>query len=360
MCTIKEINIFKAFSQKSQPIADATHDISDISFYVVEIITADGIQGQGYLLSFHYSPEAIKGALNDMKRFILERQFNIYETVRMRSEYELEIEYFGDVGLQKWALSVFNIAMWDAWARKLEQPIWKLLGGSYKKVPVYGSGGWLSYTENELIEEVKNYKKRGFTAVKIKVGSEEIERDIYRIKKVREAVGDDLKIMIDANQGLEVPSAVKLSNLASSIGINWFEEPINHKDYAGYETIRNKTSIALAMGEREYDCTALKELIRRNAIDLWQPDIIRIGGVEGWKNSASLAVLNNIPVLPHYYKDYDIPLLTTVSKVYGAESFDWIDEIIDNPLNIDNGYAYPRKENGWGFKFKKEFLEEVK
>ena len=93
------------------------------------------------------------------------------------------------------------------------------------------------------------------------------------------------------------------------------------------------------MGEREYSTVALRELIGIRALDLWQPDLIRLGGVEAWRDSAALANAYNIPVLPHYYKDYDVPLLCTVANPYGAESFDWIDAIIDNPMVIDNGFA---------------------
>lgn len=359
MTQIKDIKIYQATSKISQKISDATHDISNISFYIVELITEQNIVGQGYLLSFHYSPAAIKGALADLKDFILAGNYHIYETIKMKQEYELETEYFGSNGLQKWAQAVFNLAMWDAWGHQLKQPVWKLLGGSASKIPVYGSGGWLSYTDQELLEEVLAYQKRGFSAVKIKVGSSAIERDVQRITKVREAVGTEIKIMIDANQGLDVSAAIKLAQLAAKLDIHWFEEPILRTDFAGYQTIRQKSSISLAMGEREYDCTALKELIRRNALDLWQPDIIRIGGVEGWRSSAALAALNNIPILPHYYKDYDVPLLTTVTNAYGAESFDWIDDLIDNKMLVKAGYAYPRSGSGWGFSFKKEFLKEV-
>jgi L-alanine-DL-glutamate epimerase-like enolase superfamily enzyme len=114
------------------------------------------------------------------------------------------------------------------------------------------------------------------------------------------------------------------------------------------------------MGEREYDLEALKQLIARNALDLWQPDIVRIGGVEAWRESAALAGAYQLPVLPHYYKDYDVPLLCTIPNGYGAESFDWIDGIIDNPMKIVDGMAYPRERPGWGFEFKKQFLEEIK
>lgn len=354
---IKDIKFYKAASTISTNISDSTHDISEISFVVVEITLESGIKGQGYLLSFHYNPNAIKGAMHDFKAFI--KNYHCYEMQKMYSDISKEMEYFGHNGINKWVLSTINVAMWDAWGKTLNQPVWKILGGSYKAIPVYGSGGWLSYSDQELIDEVLDYKNRGFKAVKIKVGSPTVERDLERLKKVRDAVGDEINIMMDANQGMDLPSALKLSNKASDLNIFWFEEPVKHTDFAGYELLRHKTDISLAMGEREYDMEPLKELIRRNALDLWQPDIIRIGGVEEWRKSAMLANAYNIPVLPHYYKDYDIPLLTTIDHAYGAESFDWIDGIIDNQIEIIDGMAYPRKGAGWGFEFLKEYLTEI-
>lgn len=132
-----------------------------------------------------------------------------------------------------------------------------------------------------------------------------------------------------------------------------------HTDYAGYQLLRNQCGIALAMGEREYDFEALKQLSVRNALDLWQPDIVRLGGVEAWRESAALAEAFGLPVLPHYYKDYDVPLLCTVRSPYGAESFDWIDGIIDNAMEIENGFACPREGDGWGFRFREECMTEV-
>ena len=353
---IKKLTTYKAVSKLSKPIADATHRISEISFLVAEVELESGISGQGYLLSFHYSPRAIAGALKDLESFI--PGYSVYDTVKFQQDLAVETEYFGNNGLLKWASATVNIAMWDAWGKTLDQPIWKLLGANGRHVPVYGSGGWLSYSDDELVDEVVNYKSRGFMGVKIKVGSKEVDRDIQRLRQVREAVGNEIKIMMDANQGMDLASALKLSKEAAKINIHWFEEPVAHTDFAGYQTLRAKTDISLAMGEREYDMEPLKELIRRNALDLWQPDIVRIGGVEAWRESAALANAYHIPVLPHYYKDYDVPLLCTIPNGYGAESFDWIDGIIDNPMIVKDGRAYPRERSGWGFEFKKEHLQE--
>lgn len=359
--TIKKANFYRAVSSISKPIADSTHTISKIAFYVVEVETADGVKGQGYLLSFHYSPNAMEGALRDCCNFILGKEYSVFETVRAKKEWDMEAEYFGNTGLNTCAIAAFNVAMWDAWGHCVGQPIWKMLGANTCRIPVYGSGGWISYTDEELLEEVLDYKSRGFTAVKIKVGHPDgIERDLERLSICREKLGNGVKIMMDANQGMDVVDALKLAERAKKIGLQWFEEPVPHTDFAGYQLLRQKCGIALAMGEREYDVEALKALISRNALDLWQPDIIRLGGVEEWRNSAALASAYQLPVLPHYYKDYDVPLLCTIARPYGSESFDWIDGIIDNTMRIENGFAYPREGAGWGFRFKEEFMEEVK
>lgn len=358
---IKDIKLYRATSTLTQPIADSTHTIDKIAFCVVEIELANNIRGQGYLLSFHYSPSGIEGALRDLREFVLSGDYHVFDTVRIKNDYDMESEYFGRNGLQKWAAATLNVAMWDAWGKCLDAPIWKILGAGAVRIPVYGSGGWLSYSDDELLNEVVGYKKRGFTAVKIKVGSSQgVEHDLHRLRRCREALGGGVKIMMDANQGMDVASALTLAEQAKAIGIQWFEEPVSNTDYDGYMLLRNKCGISLAMGEREYDCEALKGLIARNALDMWQPDLIRIGGVEEWRNSVALANSYHIPALPHYYKDYDVPLLCTVSRVFGAESFDWIDGIIDNVMRIEGGYAYPREGAGWGFSFKEECLSEIK
>ncbi len=358
---IKDVRIHRAVSTLTKPIADSTHTIDKIAFYVVETKLENNTVGQGYLLSFHYSPKAIEGALMDLRRFVLEREYEVFDTVKLKNDYDMESEYFGSNGLQKWAAATLNVAMWDAWGKCLEAPVWKILGRSRERVPVYGSGGWLSYSDDELLAEVLDYKKRGFTAVKIKVGSAQgVEHDLHRLSRCREALGNGVRIMMDANQGMNVASALELAEKARSIGIQWFEEPVSNTDYAGYELLRGKCGISLAMGEREYDCEALKALIGRNALDMWQPDLIRIGGVESWRDSVALANSYKIPALPHYYKDYDVPLLCTVPHVFGAESFDWIDGIIDNTMRIEDGYAYPREGAGWGFRFLEQHLTEVK
>ena len=356
--TIRSIDLFRARSTRSIPIQDATHTISEIAFLITRITLENGITGESYLLAFHYSPQAIAGALRDIRTLALsdKSRADASRPGEFLRHYQQESEYFGISGIHQWASSAINIAMWDAWAKTLNQPVWKLFGTFHDRVPLYGSGGWLSYSIEELLDEVTGYVKRGFRAVKIKVGSPDQARDIERLTRVREAVGPHINIMMDANQGLDLPSALDLARAAAPLRITWFEEPITHTDFAGYQHLRQHAGMSLAMGEREFSTVALRELIARNAIDLWQPDILRLGSVEAWRDSAALAAAHNIPVLPHYYKEYDVPLLMTIPNAFGAESFDWVDDLITHPILMRDGFAYPNQNPGWGFTFRDSFL----
>ena len=357
MNTIKNYSIYTAKTKLEKPIADSTHTLTEISFIVLRLQLASGIIGESYLLSFQYSPKAIAGALKDAGEMVLGEQVN--DTVKVFDKINHANEYFGMEGINRWAQGAYNIAMWDAWCKTLGQPIWKVFGTYTTKIPIYGSGGWISYTVDELIAEVSDYKSRGFKAVKIKVGKPDWKEDLERLRLVREAVGKDVNIMMDANQGMDVASALALAKSARELGIHWFEEPIDHSDFQGYQLLRTQAGISLAMGEREYSTLPLRELALRNALDIWQPDILRLGGVEAWRNSAALAGAFNIPVLPHYYKDYDIPLLCTIPNGAGAESFDWINPLIDHPLEIIDGFARPHDRAGWGFTFRDAGLNEI-
>lgn len=354
---INHFKLFKATAELKKPIADATHTLHEISFLVLRLYLDNGIVGESYLLSFQYSPAAIQGAFKDQLPHI--KGYEVHETGKVLRKLDDLSEYFGNQGINQWVKAAINIAMWDAWGKFLNQPISNLMGTWKDKCSIYGSGGWISYSIDELLEEVTGYAERGFKAVKIKVGSPDWKTDLGRLKAVRAAIGDKVDIMMDANQGMTVPQAIQLSKAAQELNIFWFEEPVHHQNFDGYRSIKQQTGISLAMGEREYDSLALKELLHRKAIDIWQPDLLRIGSVEAWRESAALANSYHIPVLPHYYKDYDVPLVCSIPNGIGVESFDWIDPLIDNPMLVKDGFAYPHQNPGWGFSFLDEFLTEI-
>src|SRR5262245_20586473 len=136
MPKIKAANFFKAVSPLSRPIADGTHSISEIAFIVTRLELDNGVTGDANLLAFHYSPNAITGSLKDIRQLAL--GWEVSETGAFIREFEKESEYFGHAGINRWSLGSLNIAMWDAWAKTLRQPVWRLFGVCHDRVPLYG------------------------------------------------------------------------------------------------------------------------------------------------------------------------------------------------------------------------------
>jgi L-alanine-DL-glutamate epimerase-like enolase superfamily enzyme len=344
MSTINKIDFYGLTPPKSPRIADSTHTVDAVKFIVVRVFTEDGEYGESYLLSLDYSPRSIQAALKDIAELAV--GLDVSEISAFCRLADHETEYFGSIGLSRWAVAAIEIAMWDAWARTLVQPVWRILGGASKPIPLYGSGGWLCYSIDELLDEISRYIRRGFYGVKIKIGSCDPEIDIERICRVREALGPDRHLFIDANQGYSISTAIKVFNATRKQNITWFEEPFPNRDFSSYNRFRSSCDLPIAFGEREYDLMGLLQLARNNSLDVWMPDILRIGGVTRWLQSVYLADELGLQ-------------MCTVRSAWFAEYFDWIDSTIDHAMKIDNGCAIPHSEPGWGFRFLDEYLSEL-
>lgn len=211
----------------------------------------------------------------------------------------------GRKGIAFCAISAVDIALWDLKAKALNLPLYKLLGPYTDTVPVYGSGGWTNFSETELVAEQTRYVERGFPRIKMKVakdfGANEIE-DLQRLSAVRKAVGDNVEIYVDANNGYYAKQAIRMSRMFEEFDVKWFEEPVLADDIEGLATISKSTTIPVATGEHEYTKYGFKDLITRAGADIVQPDIGRVGGVTEWMKVAHLAHAFNLPVAPHAYQ----------------------------------------------------------
>lgn len=209
---------------------------------------------------------------------------------------------FGRKGVAFCAISAIDIALWDLKAKLFGVPLYRLLGPYTDRVPIYGSGGWTSYSENELVHEQTGYVERGIPRVKMKVakdfGKSEAE-DVRRLKAVRKAVGDDVEIYVDANNGYYAKQAIGMARHLAEYDVKWFEEPVLADDIAGLAAIARAISIPVATGEHEYTRYGFKELIAQGGADIVQPDIGRVGGVSEWMKVAHLAQAFNLPIAPH-------------------------------------------------------------
>ncbi|MCC6179679.1 MAG: mandelate racemase/muconate lactonizing enzyme family protein [Chloroflexi bacterium] len=239
------------------------------------------------------------------------------------------IRGFGRKGLAFCALSTIDIALWDIKAKAFGVPLYKLLGPYTDSVPIYGSGGWTSYTEDELVREQIGYVERGIKRIKMKVakdfGKSEAE-DLRRIAAVRKAVGDDVEIYVDANNGYYAKQAIAMSKRFEQYDVRWFEEPVLADDISGLAEISRSTTIPVATGEHEYTKYGFKELISRGGADIVQPDVGRVGGVTEWMKVAAMAAAFNLPVAPHAVQLVHLHLACATPNLKVVEYLGFSDE----------------------------------
>ena len=204
------------------------------------------------------------------------------------------------------ALSGVDIALWDILGKKTNAPLYQLVGGKCNnKVPVYGYGMMLQKKSvNELItlfkEESKQIKSKNFKAMKMKVGLGPRE-DLKLVQAVRDAVGKDFKLMVDANHAYNLKDALYVGKALDELDIYWFEEPVAPEDYEGYRELKQKISTSIAGGEAEFTKYGWNKLISNKCIDIAQPEVCGLGGITEYLKVAALAQANFIPVINHVW-----------------------------------------------------------
>jgi D-arabinonate dehydratase len=217
-----------------------------------------------------------------------------------------QVRSYGRKGVAFCAISAVDIALWDLKAKALGLPLYRLLGPYHDAVPIYGSGGWTNLDERELIAEQVDYIERlGVGAVKMKVGKDfgKSEReDVRRLAAVRRAIGEDVELLIDANNGYYAKQAIRMAREFEGYNVGWFEEPVLADDIEGLAAVARETTIPIATGEHEYTKYGFKDLIARGAVDIVQPDVGRVGGITEWLKVAHLAHAFNLPIAPHAFQ----------------------------------------------------------
>jgi L-alanine-DL-glutamate epimerase-like enolase superfamily enzyme len=218
------------------------------------------------------------------------------------------------------ALSYIDIALWDIIGKACKQPIHRLLGGHRTKVAAYGSGLNIPLTIDQLVEQNETFVKQGFKMVKMKIGND-MREDLKRIKAVRDAVGYDIDICVDANNMFGPNSAIKMARWMERYEIYWFEEPVFIDNVEGIVKLAKSTSIPIAGYELENTKWGFKELIARGAIDICQADVTICGGITEWRKIAALAECYGIPMAPHAATQLHVPLVAAIPNGLIIESF---------------------------------------
>lgn len=294
----------------------------------VHILTDEGLEGLG----IGDGGRAAQLLVVDSLKPILVGQDPLY-IEKLWDDMFWRLRGIGRKGLAFAAISALDTALWDLKAKFFDVPLYKLLGPFTDSVPIYGSGGWTHFSLDELVAEQVGYVERGMKSVKMKVGKDfgkSEKEDIERLAAVRDAVGDDIEILIDANNGYAAKQAIRMAREFAPYRVGWFEEPVLADDIDGLASIAAAIDIPVATGEHEYSKYGFRELIARRGADIVQPDVGRVGGVSEWLKVAHLAHAFNLPVAPHAFQLVHLqvccatPNLRIVEYLGVSEEFDKI------------------------------------
>jgi len=299
---ITDITTTHLHSPEGKPIQDATiptpkNGSGGRGQIFVHIKTDEDIEGLGMTYA---SPGVIDVIENSLKQELVGK--DPLDIEQLWNSMYWKVRGYGRKGIAFCAISAIDIGLWDLKGKYVNLPLYKLLGAYTDSVPVYGSGGWTNFSERELIEEMTGYVADGIPRIKMKVGKDfglSEREDIERVAAVRKAVGDDVSIYIDANNGYYRKQAIYMAKEFEQFQIGWLEEPLIPDDIDGMADISRATSIPIATGEHEYTKYGFRDLIGRGGVDIVQPDIGRVGGVTEWMKVAHLAHSFNLPVAPH-------------------------------------------------------------
>jgi L-alanine-DL-glutamate epimerase-like enolase superfamily enzyme len=303
------------------PIRDALQSLPSVGSVKVIVHTDDGISGEGdaYFGRGVGAPEALAALIeHELKPLVLGAD---PEFVRgIQDNLLRETEYHGAFGLTMWGIAAIDTALWDILGRARGVPCWKLWGGVRDRIPAYAMVGWLNYADDEVRRVCGQAVEQGFKAVKIKVGYPTLAEDVKRIQTVRAAIGDDIRLMVDANQSLTVKDALQRGRAFHDQGCYWWEEPIPADDIDGYALLAERLDIPIATGENLYTPADFARFLRRNAVDIVQPDLRRAGGPTALLRIGETAAAMRRPYASHGGGPVQISVMACLSNALYLET----------------------------------------
>jgi L-alanine-DL-glutamate epimerase-like enolase superfamily enzyme len=262
----------------------------------------------------------------------------------------------GRGGLVAMAVSAVDIALWDLAARLHGVPVRRLWGVSPAEVPVYGSGGFTTYDDLQLRAQLDGWLELGLPRMKIKIGEEHghrVDRDLARVRQVRDTVGEDVEVFVDANGGYSVGQARHVARALEDLGVTWFEEPVSSDDVPGLQSVRASTTVDVAAGE--YGDTLESFARLTGAVDCLQVDVTRCGGYTGWQRVLSLARAAHLDVSGHCAPYVTVP----VACLGNLRHLEWFHDhvriegmLVDGVRDPADGVLAPVEGPGHGMAFR--------
>lgn len=332
------------------PLQTSTGAVSIAPLVLLDLETTAGITGRAYLFAIgrpHLKPiaalcetmgEMIKG--DPVAPFGIER--------KLRQKFTL----LGVHNIVLFAMAGIDMAAWDAYAQSLGQPLVKVLGGSPRPVRAYNSKGLGIMPLKPLAKEAEALVKEGFSAVKLRLGRPDAKHDLAALKAVKKAIGPDVTLMCDFNQGLTVNDAILRGRMLDDEGgLHWIEEPTRADDFEGNARIAAELATPVQIGENFMGPEQMAQALAAGACDYVMPDAQRIGGVTGWMRAAALAQAAGLEMSSHLFPEVSCHLLAVTPTCHWLEYVDWAAPILEDPAVIKDSHVVTPSSPGVGLRW---------
>ena len=273
----------------------------------------------------------------------------------------------GRRGFTTRVISTVDIALWDLRGQVFGAPVATLLGAAHESLPAYVAGGY--YTADggvaELAREVESYVELGARAVKMKIGARSVPEDLERVRAVRAAIGNEIRLMVDANNAYTVFDAIQMARELEAYDVYWLEEPVMPDDLRGMRRIAGATRLPIAAGENEYTRYGFRDLIERGDPGILNPDAQFLGGVTEFMKVAALAQAHDIPIAPHGSHDIHVHLATAIPNGLTVEYSPPLSDPLlatfqADALEIVHGHVRPPTRPGFGLVLDESRLAEYR
>lgn len=293
-------------------LSDSTHgEITHFELVTLRLRDAEGLEGLGYTYTVGTGGAAIHALLERDLRPLLEGA----DASRIEALWERmwwHLHFVGRGGLASFAMAAVDTALHDLTARRAGLPLWRHLGGHDPKVTAYAGGIDLQFTLDELLEQTRANLEKGFRAIKMKVGRSRSSEDLERVAAMRELLGPDVPLLVDANMRWRVDEAVRAARRLADHDVFWLEEPTIPDDVEGHARIAREGGLPIATGENFHTIYEFQKFIAAGAVAFPEPDLATLGGITPWLKVANLAEAHNLPVTSHGVHDLHVHLLAAV------------------------------------------------
>jgi mandelate racemase len=312
--------------------------ISKAPLLLIDLETEEGVTGRSYL--WCYFPAAIAAIAKLLDEVERVTKGATLAPLDLWSRLAERFALMGVQGIVRMAMAGFDVAAWDALAMAAGLPLARLMGSGAKRIPAYNSCGLgLMKSPDDVADEAEQLLAGGFRAVKLRLGYSTLQEDLAALRAVKKRIGTSVAVMVDYNQALDLAEALERGRALDEEDIHWLEEPIRHDDYAGYARLVRALKTPIQIGENFSESSAMAAALAAGAAGYVMPDLERIGGVTGWQRAAALAAVNRIKMSSHLYPEVSAHLLAATATCHFLEYVDWADRIVEQPLEIIDGFA---------------------